>query len=251
MQPVPALRDFVSHFWEGRWSEAAHLNSSTYYLTASTLAGLAFAYKPAANGRPELLFASMQGQTSLHGQFPSGGFLELFGVSLYAYAIPALLNMPATELNNRFTEVDLLLSKGGRILTAQMAEATTMEKRVGVLTEFFLTQLRKSTFADSMVVGASRLIREQSGVLNISELSAECCLSQKQFERRFKTGTGFNPKLYARIVRFENVLNNRQLYNSLTEASYVHGFYDQAHFINEFKTFSGYSPGKFFSLAGY
>lgn len=48
---------------------------------------------------PKLLFSSIQGQTSGYGQYSAGGFFELFGVSLYSYAIPYLFQIPASVLN--------------------------------------------------------------------------------------------------------------------------------------------------------
>jgi hypothetical protein len=70
----------------------------------------------------------------------------------------------------------------------------------------------------------------------------------RQFQRRFKQLSGFPLKLYARIIRFGAAMqrygNN---FRSLTDIAYECGYYDQSHFIHDFKEFSGYHPKQYFS----
>jgi AraC-like DNA-binding protein len=90
-------------------------------------------------------------------------------------------------------------------------------------------------------------MRKQGGQVNIRELSTQYFLSQKQFERKFKEHSGFMPKLYARIVRFETALSGYSRNRSLTEVGYESGYYDQSHFIHDFKKFSGHHPRSYFA----
>lgn len=244
--PCEELKEFVSHFWVAEWDESIENANSTYYITANSLTEIAFGF----NGT-ELLFSSIQGQTSHHGQFPAGGFYHMFGVSLYSHAIPFLFHLQAQELNNKFLTLDTLFGMEGEILNEKIALAASTPERISILTEYFLLQLRKQKFGDKLISNAAQQIRQFKGNLNIADLSNTFCLSQKQFERRFKANTGFNPKLYARIIRFENILKNHSTFNNFTDAAYANGYYDQAHFIHDFKTFAGYSPNKFFALNGY
>lgn len=247
--PCRELQDFVSHFWVGNWS-GEPVADTTYYLTANSLTELAFAFEYTA-GHPELLFSSVQGQTNQHGQFAAGDFYELFGVSLFSYAIPCFFDVSLDTLNNQFVSVETLLGNAGNELTERIVTAATTEERVNILSAFFIAQLKKRYHEDRQMIEAVRYIRRNIPQLNVKDLSAEFCLSQKQFERRFKAFAGFNPKMYSRIVRFESVLHHRNHYSSLTEAAYANGYYDQAHFIHDFKKFSGYSPQKFFRLSKY
>lgn len=66
---------------------------------------------------------------------------------------------------------------------------------------------------------------------------------------RFKVFTGFNPKLYSRIIRFESVIKNHSNARNLTDLSYLNNYYDQAHFIHDFKSFTGFSPKSFWKLS--
>lgn len=245
-QPCQELKTFISHFWVADWDVQTQDTNSTYFVTANSLTEIAFGFTD-----NKLLFSSVQGQTDKHKQVPAGGFYQLFGVSLYSYAVPFLFHLPALELNNLFVSPETLLGNEGNTLTEKIALATTTQERINILTDYFKSQLKKQRLGDSLIANAVQHIKQHNGNLNIATLSGNFCLSQKQFERRFKANTGFNPKLYARIVRFETALNNRENYINLTEVAHANGYYDQAHFISDFKAFTGYSPNKFFALSGY
>lgn len=249
--PCEELKDFINCFWVATWDEQIQDIGSTYYVIANSFTEMVFAFKKSAGQQSALLFSSVQGQTSNPGQFPTGGFYEMFGVSLYSYAVPFLFHLPASEINNQFLSPDTLLGNEGKLLIEKIALASTTQERIGILTDYFRSQLKRQRLGDSLIIKATRRIRQYNGNLNMADLSNDFYLSQKQFERRFKACSGFNPKLYARIVRFETILNNYASYTNLTEAAHANGYYDQAHFIHDFKTFAGYNPKKFFELSGY
>jgi methylphosphotriester-DNA--protein-cysteine methyltransferase len=72
-------------------------------------------------------------------------------------------------------------------------------------------------------------------------------ISQSALEKRFRQAVGASPKKFASIVRLKSVIKQYDGANSLTALGYEAGFYDQAHFIKEFKAFTGDTPEKFFS----
>src|SRR5699024_12361683 len=72
--------------------------------------------------------------------------------------------------------------------------------------------------------------------------------SELQFGRNFKKASGFTPKFFARIVRFQTAMESFGLETqTMAEIALKCGYYDQSHFIHEFKEFSGYLPGEFFA----
>ena len=247
--PCDELKDFVSHFWFVQWDEQVVDDRSTYFATANSLTEIAFAFKGSKQS-PELYFSSVQGQTSHYGQYPAGGFFELFGVSLYSYAIPYLFHMPALELNNTFTGLETLFGREAQSITERIVTTHSPQYRIKILSDSFKAKLASSRTGDALVIDAVKYIKQSRGNLNIERLSQEYCYSQKQFKRRFKENTGFNPKIFARIVRFESILNNYNHYPNLTAAAHAHGYYDQAHFIRDFRSFSGFSPKDYFEITG-
>lgn len=248
--PCEELKGFISCFWETTWdSEITH--NSTYFVTANSFTEVVFAFQKRTIQHPQLIFSAVQGHTSKHAQLPSEGIYEMFGVSIYSYAIPFLFHIPANEINNEFLTLEILLGVEGKYLIERIEMAHNTQERIQILTDFFKSQLSKQRYGDLIVPQAAQFVRSQNGNVNIDDLANKFCLSQKQLERRFKANAGFTPKLYSRIIRFENTIYNHSNYSSLTDAAYMNGYYDQAHFIRDFKTFTGYSPKKFLELSGY
>jgi AraC-like DNA-binding protein len=223
----------------------------TYYSTASTLTEIAFAFKPYHQSGLDLLFSSVHGHRKNFGQLPAAGFVDILGASLYSYAVPSLLGVSTSDVTNHFVETDTLLGGQSEAIIAKMATATSIPERLSSLADYFKSQLRKKCFKDPVMFSAVKHIRKNYKEININTLASACCLSEKQFERRFAAYSGFKPKLYSRITRFEEAFWNCRNYNTLTAAAHAHGYYDQAHFIHDFKMFAGFSPKKFFALVGY
>lgn len=88
---------------------------------------------------------------------------------------------------------------------------------------------------------------ETAGQIRMDELASHCCLSLRQFERKFKRLTGVTPKLLARLIRFEilrDALIREFVPCPLGGASHF-GYQDQAHLIHEFKFWTNCTPSKF------
>jgi AraC-like DNA-binding protein len=77
-------------------------------------------------------------------------------------------------------------------------------------------------------------------------------VSPKTLIRLFAEQVGMTPKAYLRVARFQRVLERVHLAASIDWMEVVerHGYYDQPHFIREFKEFSGFSPTEYFRLRG-
>ena len=97
------------------------------------------------------------------------------------------------------------------------------------------------------MLAALALIHRSKGDIRIRDLMDQLHISQSPLEKRFRQAVGTSPKKFASIVRLKNVVQHYNVGASLTELGYEAGFYDQANFIREFKTFTGETPEKFFS----
>jgi len=84
--------------------------------------------------------------------------------------------------------------------------------------------------------------------LSIESLAAKLGISNPTLFRLFKNNVGLNPKSYIRTLRFRNILNEildkQSTLKTLTSAGHSHLYYDQAHFIKDFRSFSGHSPNQ-------
>ena len=80
------------------------------------------------------------------------------------------------------------------------------------------------------------------------EWAEMACLSQRQFERNFLTRTGLTPKLFLRIVRFEQAMKIKNLYTekNWSQIAGECGYTDSSHLLKEFKEFAEFAPGRFY-----
>ncbi len=104
-----------------------------------------------------------------------------------------------------------------------------------------------ATEPDKLVLAALAIIHKSKGNIRIKELTEQLHISQSPLEKRFRQAVGAPPKKFASLVRLKYVIQQYSSANSLTELGYEAGFYDQAHFIKEFKTLTGDTPEKFFT----
>jgi AraC-like DNA-binding protein len=85
-------------------------------------------------------------------------------------------------------------------------------------------------------------------VINIARLNEKIGYSQKHFGQMFKSHVGVTPKSYLKIMRFQKAVRTIDAANGGTDWGMIAqdcGFYDQAHFINDFKHFSGFTPEQY------
>ena len=125
--------------------------------------------------------------------------------------------------------------------------ATTDKQRIKVVEQFLVSQL-KDIQTDKIIVEAVKLIYQSNGTIRIKELNEKLFISQSPFEKRFRKVVGTTAKKFASIVRFNSVLDNLSNTKSLTEICYENNFFDQAHFIKDFKQFTGDTPENFQTL---
>lgn len=128
------------------------------------------------------------------------------------------------------------------VVEEQLAEAKNAGERINIVERFLLKQLKTGS-PDAMVFAAIGLIYQRKGNVRISELITKLHISQSPFEKRFRSTVGVSAKKFASIVRMKHIIDMHKTGTALTGIGYEAGFYDQAHFIKEFKQFTGETPG--------
>jgi AraC-like DNA-binding protein len=172
----------------------------------------------------------------------SANFLIIFKEG----GISGFTRMPANEYFDQSVSAEnLFLRRDLEGLLEQVAEADTDTGRVRQVEAFLLGRL-VNTKQDALIGNAVRLIRQHNGIIRIDKLASSLYLSKDPFEKRFRGLVGSTPKQYASIIRLRGLIQNFPTYSSLTEASYEAGYFDQSHFIKDFRLFTGRSPKEFF-----
>ncbi len=133
-------------------------------------------------------------------------------------------------------------------LATKIREATDHLTRKLAVEHFLLAQLVENRREDNRVDQAVKLIRQSGGQKSIGQLCQQLEISEKGLQRAFLATVGTTPKVFSRVSRFLYLCSNLGKYRdkSLTDLTYDCGYFDQAHFIKEFKQFSGFTPKQFF-----
>lgn len=154
---------------------------------------------------------------------------------------------PLHELFRESISLDNFMLRSELLCLEEMlAEAKTDIQRIKAIENFLINQMTH-TEPDKLVTTALALIHKAKGDIRIKELMDQLHISQSPLEKRFRQTVGVTPKKFASIIRLKHVIQRYNSTSSLTELGYEAGFYDQAHFIKEFKTFTGDTPQQFFT----
>jgi AraC-like DNA-binding protein len=158
---------------------------------------------------------------------------------------------PLDLLFNTTMPMDQLFSppEVGRI-EDQLAEAKQHSDRFLTLERFLLGHLRREP-PDPLVSAVVAKIKQANGDLRIGLLAPESGLSQSALERRFRKTVGTSLRKFASIVRLRHIIQLQKLAGNWTEIAMAAGYFDQAHFINDFKRFTSQPPSAFFQQSSF
>ena len=121
------------------------------------------------------------------------------------------------------------------------------EGAVRVLEGLLIERSLARRYDRDLIQAAASHLHRTKGRFKIGELADSCRLSVRQLERGFRRVVGATPKTYARTLRFERA-QRRLMFEpeaDLTELANECGYFDQAHFIKDFKAFTGTTPSRY------
>jgi hypothetical protein len=176
------------------------------------------------------------------------GHVNSFAVRFYPYGFANFVQVPINELANRETLIALLFGEEiATQLTQKIKQATDTVHRIAILERFLLERLNDQTTVDNIVKNTIDTILLTRGAEAINSILGDDLSKRRQLERKFVRQIGISPKQLGKVIRLQTVLkmllNNQS--ESLTAIAYESDYYDQAHFIKDFKDFTGITPKDF------
>lgn len=154
-----------------------------------------------------------------------------------------LLGIPMKELYDDGFEGRELTGPDIESLTNQLLHMQTFVEMITAAESYLLK--KKSTLKSILPFDAAiRSLLNTDGALSIEKTASMSCLSLRQFERKCNERIGYSPKFFARLARFSKAYRLREMKQELSWTSIAHhaGYYDQMHFIRDFKQFAGITP---------
>lgn len=163
----------------------------------------------------------------------------------------AFLKEQLHELFGRSESLDNFINHQKLLfIEEQLAEAATNDQRIAIIERFLQTELMDYQ-PDKLVYTAMQKIRISGGIVKINELAGSLYISQDAFEKRFRKIAGASPKQFSSIVRMRSIIQRNQYVKNLTEMAYDGGYFDQPHFVKDFRLFTGQTPTDFFKAPSF
>jgi AraC-like DNA-binding protein len=159
---------------------------------------------------------------------------------------------PISELSESVTELDLIW--GGLVdeIREQLIDIKSPEERLVRLESFLLRQAQRSLEVNRLITFAVHQLQHSPQFLAIRDLANTIGITQKHLISQFENIVGLRPKSFARVCKFQKVLNIIEEQKKIEWSAIASdcGYYDQAHFIKEFHTFSGLNPSAYLTQRG-
>jgi AraC-like DNA-binding protein len=246
--PPEKLRPFVRYFWvlENNHNVDA---AETFSPLADGCPGIMFQqpdkgifYTEDNKQLPDLM---LYGQTIQPAKMVLSGKLSTVGICFQPHALQSVFGIAANELTGSCIDLGLVQHKKERHLQQQLIGAATYEEQIALLSTSLINSVNHTgDKQDAITKFAVTEIFRGKGEISFNALLKQLQLSERTLERRFKQSIGVSAKLFSRICRFQESLNQlrKNNYLKLSDIAYKNGYSDQSHFIRTFKEFTGVSP---------
>jgi AraC-like DNA-binding protein len=176
------------------------------------------------------------------------GKTGIFSVRFYPNGFQPFSDVPIKELENTAVPLQRIFGREGEQIAFDILEANSNSNRINRIETFLLTRLTHADTVDRIVESAVDTIFTANGKLSVNELSSQKNINRRQLVRKFSQAIGLSPKQLSKTIRLQATLKmllSKQV-TSLTAIAYENDYYDQAHFIKDFKEFTGYTPKDFY-----
>lgn len=189
--------------------------------------------------------ALLVGQMRDHTVIEPTGRIHLFGIRFQPGGAFPFLQFALDGVTDKIQNLDAVWGRLAEELTARLAGAGNFDSQVLDAERILMRRLH--TDGDNKIAYAVQQIISSGGNLILDRLVSEISLSARQIERKFQERVGIGPKLLARLVRFQKVfrLLGPEPNPRWVEIALHCGYYDQAHFIRDFKEFTGEIPSSY------
>lgn len=246
-KPDPKLTDFIECYfaWSGTADAAINLESPP-----SSLCSFVFnfgdtyaisSHKYERNAVPRFFIS---GQALKNYTLHLKGNIRMVGAVLRPTTLFNFFDLPMYSFTEERVSFHEIKKEAAAALQYQIENASETRAKIAILERYFLQFLESKHFGTLEIRKAANAIFDTKGRLNILELLEDIPMSRRSFERKFLNEVGVSPKTYSRIRRFGHtcalMAGKRDV--KLMDVLHEGGYYDQSHFIKDFKYFSGRTP---------
>ncbi|MFM9946648.1 MAG: DUF6597 domain-containing transcriptional factor [Saprospiraceae bacterium] len=192
--------------------------------------------------------AMVMGQRTKSYFILPAGNVDTFAICFYPIGFINFVNTPLEDLVDKETPISELFGQAEAYeLEQQMTQAIDAQQRIDIIETFFLKKLNEKTTISNIVKSTVDALLKTNGTTPINVLLKNEISKRRQLERHFKKQIGISPKQLGKAIRLQTTLNlllNKKS-EKLTDIAYESDYFDQNHFIKDFKDLVGITPKEF------
>jgi len=178
------------------------------------------------------------------------GYVNTFAVRFYPYGFANFVDTPIQTLADNETPLAALFGNDtANDLVQGIVGAPSTQARIAIVEDFLMGKLTTQSTIDSIVKSTIETLLSTKGSVPINNILKGELSKRRNLERKFSKQVGISPKQLGKIIRLQaalkSLLNNEA--ESLTQIAYESEYYDQAHFIKDFREFTGINPKEYLS----
>ena len=249
-RPAEILGDFVECYfvWEGNPEKPIAVESPP-----NALCSLVFNYGDEyrisnQKYRKRVVPASfVSGQALGNYTLHLKGRVGTVGIAFKPATVFHFYGIPMYELTDERICFSEICPESCKELHGSIRSTQGNQEKVQLLEDYLLRILKRPKYGEAAIIESANAIFDDKGKANITALLDKVPMSRRNFERKFLEEVGISPKTYAKIRRFgytcSLMAGNRDV--NLMDALHHGGYYDQSHFIKDFKYFSGRTPRRY------
>jgi AraC-like DNA-binding protein len=192
--------------------------------------------------------AMVMGQRTKSYDILPEGKVETIAICFYPHGFANFVNTPLERLVDKETPIAELLGQAQACeLEQQILQAIGTGQRIAVVEAFLFKKLHESATISSIVKSTVDTLLKTNGSTSINALVKADTAKRRKLERHFKNQIGISPKQLSKVIRLQAALQMllQKEDATLTDIAYESEYFDQNHFIKDFKEFVGVTPKEF------
>jgi AraC-like DNA-binding protein len=250
--PSNPLKPYIEHFW---WIEAAEntLPFCEERVLADGAFEIIFHFGEAVvrilghnilEKEPTHLLI---GQTLKPYTILSSNKVAMLGIKFFPHTALMFFDFPVSEMKDKYSDLSNFWGSQTRFLHEKLDETLDLRIRIDILERFLISILLKTKRSlDPLVANTILKMQVLKSGFSIKNVCSNNGISRRHLEKKFVTHVGLSPKTLFRIMQFQDTLFDLKTKpNSLTHIGLDNGYYDQSHFIRNFKEFADCTPSQF------
>ena len=246
--PAAPLAPFIRAFWYARASHVSHARERVLPNgCVQVILNLARDYiLDCPEGSPDIRRspALVVGARSLYEIVDTSDMADLVGIVFTPGGFPLVASDAAHRFSNQTVALDNVWGEDATRLRDRLRELESPQARLKLLERFLLVRFASRLdrrACSPQVQFALRCFTHCASRAGVSETARQIGWSERRFSQVFREEVGLTPKVWCRIQRFQQAV--RLLHSGAdvrwAELAIDCGYYDQSHFANEFRAFSG------------